>query len=65
MSARYHARLWAEGKTAEQVAERIAALRAAPEWKGVEFDDVRVRHMTQTEIDTLSDVLKGMTAEAR
>lgn len=57
MATRYHTRLWAEGKSAAEISARITELQTAPEWKGVEFDDVRVRHMRQTEIDTLTELL--------
>lgn len=63
MSARYHARVWAEGKSAREIAARIDALRAEPRWIGAEFDDARVRHMLQTEIDTLSDILYAEAIE--
>lgn len=63
MSAQYHAREWAKGKTAAAITQRIAALKAAPEWQGVEFDDVRVRHMRQTEIDTLTAIVADMPVE--
>lgn len=62
MSAKYHAKLWAEGKSDADVAARIAALRSAPKWHGVEFDDDRVRHMHQTEIETLSALLAERSA---
>lgn len=56
-SARYHAREWAVNKTPEQIRARVLELEAMPRWKGVEFDDIRVNHMTRTEIDTLLDIL--------
>jgi hypothetical protein len=63
MSARYHATEWAKGKTAAEITQRIDELLDAPAWQGVEFDDARVRHMRQTEIDTLIELLAAVPAE--
>lgn len=57
MSARWHAMEWAKDKTALEIAAKIKMLESAPEWQGVEFDDVRARHMRQTEIDTLRKII--------
>lgn len=62
MTARYHARLWAEGKAATEIAARIEELEALPAWPGFEFDDIRVNHMRRTEITTLREILASLTA---
>ena len=59
-SARYHAQMWAADKSWIQIADRIESLQNAPEWQGVEFDDVRARHMRQTEIVTLREILNTL-----
>jgi len=61
MSAQYHAIQWSLDKTAEQIAARVAELEALPSHRGIEFDDTRVNHMRQTEIDTL----RGLIDEPR
>lgn len=62
-SARYHARMDAEGKTIAELREMIARAEAAPEWRGVEFDDARVRHKARTRLETLREVLAEREAE--
>lgn len=57
MTARAHALEWAADKTVDEINIKIEMLVNAPEWQGVEFDDVRARHMRQTEIETLRAVV--------
>lgn len=58
MSARYHAKQWANGKTANEIRAEIARLEAMPRHQGIEFDDDRVRHMHATTIETLRQLLQ-------
>jgi len=60
-SARFHAREWAKGKTFGEIAAQVVYLRSIPRNTGVEFDDTRVNHMTQTEISTLESILFSHT----
>jgi hypothetical protein len=62
-SARYHAREWASDKTIAEIKAEITRLEQAPEWKGHEFDDQRMRHMRATTIRTLKDLVAARTIE--
>lgn len=56
-STKYHARLDTGRMTNEELAAEIARLEVAPEWKGVEFGDVRVRHNARVRLETYREVL--------
>lgn len=54
-SARYHTAMWLKGKTRDEIEDRIAEIEAEAEWKGVEFDDIRVRHKRATTLEVLRE----------
>lgn len=62
LAAADDARLWAEGKSREEITAEADRLEAAPEWRGVEFDDHRMRHKRQTRVRTLREIAAAMSA---
>src|SRR5688500_12732801 len=60
LNTRFHTKLWLQDKTREQVAARIAEMEAAPQWRGDEFDDQRVRSNRALELELLREALAAM-----
>lgn len=60
-SAKYHATMWAEGKTPEQIQTRIAEIIAylAKPYNGCGLDDDRLYHGLNTEMATLREILNS------
>lgn len=57
LSAEYHARTDAEKMSLTELASKIEELQNAREWKGDEFEDVRVRHKQRTRLNTFKEIL--------